>query len=469
MSTNNKIVHILALFCVLFFSIIAYLTYFQLFTADSLKKHPNNPRLIKSENKILRGSIIDKSGVVLAKSTRIDKNTQKRQYIFGNLYCHIIGYNSTKYGKNQLESEYDNDLLGKSYSGTINEIKKAFSGGESIGYNLQLTIDHKLQKVASDSLSNVHGSVVAIDPKTGKILAMVSNPGFNPNDLENEFKKLKKSQDGNFTSRSTANSYAPGSTFKTLTSIAAFENNYDNFTFDDQGSTDIDGKLIKNYGSHVYGNLDIKKALEVSSNVYFSKLGLKIGSKGLLDVENKAYLNKKLKFDIPLKKSTLDENKLLSSKTELGAVSIGQGTLQVTPLEVAMISAAIANDGKMMQPYLVDNIQSSKGKIIKQIEPKELSELTTPDIANKLTDMMVNVVENGTGRSSRVSGISIAGKTGTAENEVVGKEHAWFMAFAPAEDPKIAIAIIDEYSGLTGGEVCAPIAKKLFSTYINGQ
>ncbi|MEN8904853.1 MAG: penicillin-binding transpeptidase domain-containing protein [Clostridiales bacterium] len=465
MSKNNKIVHTLALFCILFFSIIAYLTYFQLFKAEDLKIHPNNGRRMREEAKILRGSILDKNGTILAQSTRIDANTQKREYIFGSLYCHIIGYSSVNYGKHNLERIYDNELLGLSSFETLNDLKSIFSK-KKIGNNIQITIDNDLQKTAQDSMGNYKGALVAIEPSTGKILAMVSNPGFDPNKIDDEFTKLTQSPDGNFTSRALLNKYPPGSTFKVLTSVAAYENNLGDFSLNDEGSTDIDGKLFKNYNSKAYGEIGIKDALSVSSNVFYAKLGLEIGDENLLKVHNKAFINKEMDFELDTATNTLDKKRLLSSKTELAAVSMGQGTLQVTPFYMAAFTSAIANNGKMMQPYLVNNIQNSEGKVKKETKAKVLSELTTSSIADNVTDIMVSVVDNGTGTSAQIPGIKVAGKTGTAENEVQNKEHAWFIAFAPADDPKIAIAVINEYSGETGGSICAPIAKQVISSYL---
>jgi len=469
MSTNNKIVHILTLFCFIFFSIIAYLTYFELYYYDKVEKQYGylNPRKYKEENDILRGKIYDRSGVTLAESKKTTETKQVRIYPYNNLYSHIIGYNSTAYGKSYLEDSRNNELLNLSKNSTWNDIKRRLTDGkEHIGNNVYLTIDHKLQEVARKALGNdYNGAVVAIEPSTGEILALVSKPDFNPNEkeLSVNWQNMQESQDKPFYSRATKGLYPPGSTFKVLTSIAAYENNEDGLVLNDQGSTVIDGKTFRNSSNKINGNTDITKALEQSSNVFFTNLGVNIGARNLYDICSKSMFNKNIDFELSLYKSSVS---ISNSKTEIASTAMGQGKLKVTPLHLALITSAIANDGIMMQPHLVKKVVSHKGEEIETTSPETLTQVTSKDIADKVTNLMIGVVQNGTGTKAALPGVNIAGKTGTAENEVSGKEHAWFIAFAPAENPQIAVVVLKEYTGQYGGTLCAPVAKAVIKEYL---
>lgn len=476
MTINNKIVHILIMFCAIFFAVILYLSWFELYYKGKISEEYSSidPRTIKEEVNILRGEILDRNKTVLAKSEMIDEDKQVREYPFGKLYSHVIGYSSVKYGKNGLEKTENLSLLDLKTSDLERILSSIRPNDNKKGNHIQLTIDHKLQKVAYDSFGNEHnGAVIAIEPSTGKVLALVSKPDFNPNEeaLDENWQNMQENEERLFFPRATSGTYAPGSTFKTITSIAAFENGLENYVTDDKGFTTIDGKKFPNAGGAVHGNnLDIRNALKVSSNVYFTELGVKIGAIKLMDVCDKAMINKKIDFDLPLAKSTVKLEK--NNKVDIASVSMGQGRLKITPFQLAMISAAIANGGIMMEPYLVDKVikedkETGERTVIDEIRPKELSRLTTKTIADELTTLMVNVVNNGTGSRAKINNISIAGKTGTAENELKGKEHVWFMAFAPAENPKIAVVVMKEYTGGYSGPLTSPAIKAVIQEYLN--
>lgn len=473
-NNENKIstlpcIKLLVVMCFLFLSIIGYLTYFELQIKDNIMTNAFNRRQWAQEDNTLRGSILDRNGTVLA-SSKMENEKQVRIYPYGPLYSHVIGYNSRTYGKSLLELYYNKHLLNINEFSVVFDLKDRFSSNEKRGNNLHLSIDHNLQVKAEKLLNNRNGAVVAMNPRTGEILAMVSKPDFDPNasSLSANWNTMVESPEHPFVPRATQGLYVPGSTFKVITSIAAIENGMDIQTFEDNGKIIIDGKEISNSGQKAYGNIDLAEALSVSSNVVFSQLGIELGFDKLKDITGRIGMQEEIPFDIPVSKSRFPYKEM--SETDMAAVAMGQGKLQITPLHMAMITSAIANNGVMMKPMLVSQITTPEGSTVLTKKPSVLHQITTPETAAKLKVMMQQVVDKGTGRNAQIKGIKVAGKTGTAENELSikqeNKEHAWFIGFAPLEDPQIAVAVILEYSGSTGGTQAAPIARELMATWL---
>ncbi len=470
MPLNKKIIHILIIISLLFLSLLVYLTYFEFFIKDKIVVNSYNQRLWKQEDDTIRGNIYDREDKLLATS-KIENNTQKRIYPYTNLYSQVIGYNSKTYGKSLLEARYNKYLLNINDFHAVFDIKNKLTGEENTGNNLFLTIDHELQTLANKLLKSRQGAVVAIQPKTGEVLAMVSKPDFNPTSdiLKKRWEEMVESPEAPFLPRATQGLYTPGSTYKVVTSIPAIEKGMDLLTFEDKGTIIIDGKEINNTNNKAYGNIDLKKALEVSSNVVFSEIATTLGEKELVNIADRVGIEKNIAFDIPLNKSQFSYNKM--NEADLASIGIGQGKLLLTPLHMAMISASIANDGIMMKPKLVNEIATPNGLIIYNQKPSIYNNVMDKRTAEKLKDMMKAVVETGTGTNAKIRGISVAGKTGTAENELSikqkNKTHAWFIGFAPVEEPKIAVAVILEYSGSTGGQLAAPIARDIMKLWID--
>ncbi|MDP4091996.1 MAG: penicillin-binding transpeptidase domain-containing protein [Bacillota bacterium] len=473
MTENKKIIHIFIFICFLFLLLAGYLTYIQLFESTSLSANPYNNRNQQLENDTLRGSIFDRNGKLLAYSKKTgDKQT--RIYPFNNLYSQLIGYDSKIYGKSQLEKQYDNYLVNRNIANPLLAIKNAFNSKEKTGNDLYLTIDNKLQTLSRQLIGNRNGAVVAMDPKTGEILAMVSKPDFNPNSstLEANWQNLAESSSHPFLPRATQGLYNPGSTFKIVISTAAFENGMGTVKMNDKGSVIIDGRQIKNEGGSAYGNIDIGKALSVSSNVYFSQIAVQLGQDRLKEITSRFELGKEIPFNIPLEQSSFGYRNM--SKADMASAGIGQGKVLVTPLQMAMITSAIANKGNMMRPMLVNRISTHDGLLdLKNYKSSLLAHVTDSNTAAGIKKIMQEVVDKGTGRNAAIRGISVAGKTGTAENEFTGiqnrKEHSWFIGFAPVEDPQIVVAVILEYNGSSGGSVAAPIARSIISEYLNNR
>ena len=462
MKLNKRIITVMAAVLALFLIIVLYLTYFTIFTAPDIVNSNYNQRVWEKEERILRGKIYDRSGTVLAESKETEEG-QKRVYPFGSLYAHTIGYNSRTYGKTNVELAF-NDYLLKTQS-VIDVLKneKHDNSHFSKGANISLTLDNGMTQLAAQLMANDNGSVVALSPITGEVYCLYSNPSFDPNEdkLIKNWDKLNESEGAPFFARATQGLYAPGSTFKVISAAAGIKAGYEQFTTNDEGKTIIGGKEFKNAGVKAYGNISMNDAIRVSSNVYFTELSAKIGKDVLEETTEDFYITKKIPFDIPTGAAKLDFDSF--DKAELASVSIGQGKLQVSPFNMALAACAVANDGVIMRPYMVEEAFYDSGESVYNAATDTLSRPIDSETAHMLTEYMKECVSWGTGTAARVSGIEVAGKTGTAENERKGKTHAWFIGFAPADNPQIAICVMKEYSGRGGGSVCAPVAGKIIS------
>lgn len=454
---NTRIIRVLVVVCVMFLSLVTYLLYFNMFRAEEVVTNPYNKRQWEDEKFVKRGSIYDRDGETLAE-TLVDGDKRTRVYPEKNLYSHIIGYYSRVYGKSLLEMSYDKELLGHGdITISFNELRS--------GYDLNLTIDNDLQKYAHKQLNGRNGAVVALEPKTGKILAMVSYPDFDPSAerLEKNWSNIVEREDSPLLARATQGLYAPGSTYKIVTAAGAYDTGRIAQTFNDTGTFTDGGLEVKNYGGKAYGELDLKRAFELSSNFVFCTLGYEMGPEKVLEEAEKFGINKDFNFDFAKETSKIQYKKM--AREDGALVSIGQGQLLMTPLHVAMMGSAVANDGKMMKPYLVDSITTASGMTLSSTKPTVAFEPMSVECAEYLDQLMQGVVKNGTGRSSQISGITVAGKTGTAENETK-KDHAWFVGYAPAEDPQIAVAVLLEYDGGAGGTNAGPIARNVMRKYL---
>ena len=441
MRTNKRIIRVLIAISLLFLALVTYLLWFNMFRAKDVYTNSYNKRQWESEQQVQRGEIYSQDGVLLAE-TEIDGDARIRKYPKGRLYSHIIGYCSQVYGKTQLEMSHDDDLIGKgTISLTLNEIKH--------GNNLNLTINDELQEYAYEQLDGRDGAIVAMEPTTGQILAMVSLPDFNPETIEKDWPSMMEDENSPFLARATQGLYPPGSTYKIVTAAGVYDNGMTTETFDDEGLFKKDDVTVYNYNKESFGKLDIKTAFEVSSNYVFCTLGYEMGADAVKAEAEKFGVNKSFDFDIPVSQSQIQYKKMTDLDGAL--VSIGQGGLVMTPLHVAMMASAVANNGKMMKPYLVETVTTENGTVIGQTKPSVLYDSIGTACADYIEDMMIGVVEDGTGTGAQISGITVAGKTGTAENET-DKDHAWFVGYAPVENPTICVAVVLENAATSGGK-----------------
>ncbi|WP_311480356.1 penicillin-binding protein 2 [uncultured Anaerococcus sp.] len=458
---NKRLVFVMVFFVFLFMFVALYLVYFQLFKAKSLADNSHNRRLWLNEDLVKRGSIYDRNENVLAYSEKDGSGKQVRIYNYPEASAPVTGYSSNTYGKTGIEKFYNKELLaisGENFSNFRKMVVKNDTGND-----LHLSLDQNIQNIVYNYLSAYKGSCVIMNPSTGQILAMVSTPSFNPNTLDNDWNNLIQTTDGRLVNRATLGLYRPGSAFKIITSASILDNKIDT-SYNDKGSEVIQGYEIKNYDDQIFGNLDLRSAFVNSSNTYFANKAVNLGKDKLAKTSENFVLNKDYKFDLDKNNSVIPFKDL--NEADLAMTGFGYGKTQITPLHMAMITSAIANDGVMMKPRLVDKITNKEKDVVYEAENEILSKATSEDTANTIRDMMVEVVNSGTGTNAYLNWVQLAGKTGTAD-KADGNVDAWFVGFAPAYEPKIAFAMVIEDSQGTGGEVAAPLARNIVRDIFN--
>jgi len=475
---SNNIKKVMFVFLICFIALISYMTYFQMFVGPKIVKRSENRRLWVERNKVLRGTITDRNGTALTKSTMVDQEKQKREYTGGPIFAHVLGYIDPQYSLTGLEKLYDEDLMADDSKSDINFFAKDKEKKEDkVGHSVRTTLDYNLQKQAFELLGDNRGAVVAINPKTGEVLAMVSKPSFDPNDLKGVMTQIN-SADKNadilkhspLLNRATKGLYPPGSIFKTITAISAIENidNIMNRRMNDTGKLVFNAKeSLSNYGGEVLNNIGFKEAYTHSSNVYFGQLGLDLENDKLKATAEKFFFNK----DTPADGIIIENSQFPTlKKYEQGNIAqsaIGQSSVLASPMEMALVASTIANDGTMMKPHLVKEVLNSKGEGIKEIAPESNGNIISQQTAKIMKDLMRSVVASGTGGAADLSGLNVCGKTGTADNnDPSGKPHSWFICFAPYDNPKVAVAVIVENGG-TGGGKAANIAAKIVKSAVN--
>ena len=442
MKNNIRKINRFIIFC--FVLLILNMVYWQVFQSDYLVSHAANPRLKIKELQIKRGSILDRNGIVLAKSVENDGKFV-RQYPLGEKFAHVVGY-STKQGiRTGLENAYNGHLLGVLSDQKIDNYIDKLQGNPPVGLDLRTTLDAKLQTIGQELLKGKKGSIVVMQPQTGEILALVSAPSFDPNRIGELWEQLNTDEGQKpLLNRGTQGLYPPGSVLKIMTGAGVLEKNPDfEETFNCPGYIKIGNYKLNDSGVH--GTVDFEKALKVSCNTSFAQMGLNLGQQDFYELALKFMFNKEISFDLGIKKSFIPKPDKVA-KQDLAQESIGQGEILVTPLHMALLAATIANNGQMVTPFL---LQGQK--------PKVMGEIISQEVAVRLKAAMEKVVSEGTGTRAQVSGIQVAGKTGTAENPH-GESHAWFVGFAPANNPEVVVSIIVENGG-GGGKNSAPLAK----------
>lgn len=436
-----------------------YLSYIQVVEGDFLASHPLNRRNAELAKQVQYGMILDKNGEKLAYSEK-SGNGFKRQYPYGAITAHVVGYDSAKYGKAGIESTYNNYLTGMNsqlrHLGAISHFLSSQDGS-----NVMLTMDATLQEIAYRALGDHRGAIVVMNPQTGAILAMVSKPSFNPNTLDQNWDSISTGANSPLLNRTVQGLYPPGSILKVMVADEAFTDKIIDLqrTIDCEGTLKVPPDYVlaeSNFQAH--GKINIEEALRVSSNVFFGTLSLELGNKRLGKAFDRYGFKRAVGADLQEVESHLpDFNSLVNG--DLAQTGIGQGSLLVTPLRMAMLASTFANKGIIMAPHIVSKITDSDGGVIKEFKPEEWLTVTSPQLADTINHMMVEVVNDGTGTAARISGVKVAGKTGTAENSH-GASHAWFIGFAPADNPQVVIAVIVENAG-AGGSMAAPIAREI--------
>ncbi len=478
---NRQISFLFVVLALLFTVLVASTSWWTVVRANDLKGKPTNRRALIQEQKVPRGVIYARDDkTVLAKSVPHGHGQNRvfsRTYPTGPLFSHAIGYSFILNGRRGLEQSRNDDLAGKE-----NEFASILSGLESKrqeGFDLVTNLDPAGQKTAIQALGGQKGAVVAIEPATGKVRVMASVPGYDANQVPRHFASLNRNLNKPLFNRATQELYPPGSTFKVVTATAGLDTGKvtPGSIINGKSPLVVSGAPLSNDGGQSFGPITLTDALTNSVNTVFAQVGERVGRSTLLEYMNRFGFNEKPKLDYPgdqLIASGIRNGKgeLVNGSTgfDIGRVAIGQGGLEgaitTTPLQMAEVAATVANGGKLMKPRFTDRIVRKDGRVKQRIEPDMQAQVMKPQTAKELGAMMTKVVEEGTATAAALQGIHVAGKTGTAEGANGAANQAWFIAFAPVEKPKIAIAVTIERTQGQGGTVAAPIAKQVLQTLL---
>jgi len=456
--------------------LILMLGYWQVVAAEDLNDRAGNVFAAQRERLVDRGRIISADGVVLAASRARRVQGQKvfeRVYPRGALAPHVIGYASSREGRTGLESTWNRYLAG-SYG--TEPLLQRLRLREKRGADLHLTLDTRVQQAAQNALGRQRGAVVAIDPRDGAVLAMASRPGFDLGQVAAGFARLRGAGGSPLLNRATAGRYPPGSTFKVVTAAAALESALytPESRFDDTGTFRTSGPPIRNFGGAVFGEHTLTTALTRSINTTFATIGQELGPARLGAAMDAFGFGARPPIDLPadevLPSGRLGADGRILPNGERGAdaarIAIGQERLAVTPLQMALTASAVAAGGVLRRPFLVRRVVDRGGRTVREETGGEIGRATSPAVAAQLTAMMRRVVQEGTGTAAALSGLSVAGKTGTAETGQAGRNQAWFIGFAPADRPVVAVAVVIEDTSGTGGVVAAPVAAQVMRAAI---
>ena len=463
---NRQIMVITWSFTLLFLAMTVYMVQYSVSHKQEMINNSYNGRqqMLLAQNR--RGKILSASGDVLAQTIEDEEGKEVREYPYGTLFSHVVGYAVN--GKMGVESQ-SNYYLINSNAPLPQKASLDVQNEKYPGDDVYTTLDVNLQQVASTALGVYRGAIIVTEPKTGKILAMVSKPDFEPSEVEQNWDTyLADNDSGVLLNRATQGQYPPGSTFKIITSLEYIKehpDNYQNYTYQCVGSMKWGEDRIQCYHGTVHGVVDFKKSFAKSCNTSYANIGLSLDRNKFGDTLDTLLFNQKLPVSFPSSVSKLEVSDE-TADSDMMQISIGQGSASITPLQLNMITCAIANEGKLMKPYVVDCVKNSAGNTIKEFKPSVYGNLMTGKEAEIMSELMKDVVEEGT--ATRLKGLSYtaAGKTGSAEyGAIKGESHAWFTGFAPAEDPQICVTIIIEGAG-AGGDYAVPIAKRVFDAYL---
>lgn len=461
---NTELGIVTYVFVCLFLLMIGYIVYLNVWKAKELNSSAYNTKQDANMDKYIRGSIISADGNILAETTVDENGNEKRVYPYGNVFSHVIGYASN--GKSGLEASRNSDLL-SSHASVLSHLKD--NGEKTEGDSLVVTLNTTIQNAAYNALGSYNGAVIAMEPDTGKVLAMTSKPDFDPNTIEAVWDALITDENSSvLLNRATQGLYPPGSTFKILTALAYMRQkpgSYRDFQYDCSSRLTVEDMTINCYNNESHGQEDLKGAFAHSCNTAFASIGMELDNKEFRSLCEEFLFNKALPTTMLHSTSqfTLDKD---SSYGDEMTTAIGQGQTLVTPLHMALLTATVANGGILMKPYLVDRVQTCNGTTVSKTSPSKYKRLMTTDEARILTEYMQETVVSGTATSLSWYNFSVAGKTGSAEYVSNGYEgtHSWFVGFSNVEDPDLVVVVIAEDGG-TGSETAVPIAGQVFQAY----
>ena len=482
---NRQIKGVGLVMMALFLALFVQVNYLQIFRADELNKHPANTRAIVRDFSRPRGVIQTSDGVVLAQSVPTDDEFERlRQYPEGELFSHITGFFSFNFGADGAERTYNDDLVGREEQLKLDKLSDLLVKKERVG-DVTLTLSKRVQQLAVEQLGDRKGAIVAVEPTTGAILALADYPRFDPNPLSSHkpseakqaWDALNADPEKPLLPRAYRERYFPGSAFKVVTAATALATGVATTTqpvYPQLSSLPLPqaSAPLGNFGGGTCGG-PLPIALAVSCNTAFAQLGMDLGPDRLASGAEGFGFRKQPPIDLP---SAADSNfpssdDLSGNKPVQAKSAIGQQDVQATPLQMALVVAAIANGGTIMTPHVLGEVRNAEGEVVRRYEPQPWQQAVPADVAATVRDLMVGVVENGTGTRAQIPGMRVAGKTGTAQTGL-DTNHVWFVGFAPADAPKVAVAVMLENlpvaSEATGGQLAAPMAKAIMEAVLSG-
>jgi peptidoglycan glycosyltransferase len=481
---NSAIRRLAVAAIILMLALMANSTYLQAFRASEINGRNDNNRVRDSQFSVNRGPILIGSTPVAQSKPSDDRFKYQRTYASGPVYAPLTGFYSYRYGRSGIELTMNSELNGSDPSMAFRRIIDVISNRPQQGGSVTLTLNAAAQQAAYSGLGKKTGAVVAIEPKTGRILAMATTPSYDPNRLASHdnakvdaaWKSLTEDKTRPLSNRAAQELYPPGSTFKLVTAAAALSSG--KYTPDTKVNSPAElplpqttVPLVNEDGKNCGGsnNATLTIALRYSCNTAYGGVGLALGPDALREQAAKFGFGSRPLAELPSVATSQFPGDPNEPQTAQSA--IGQFDVRATPLQMAMVAAGIANKGEVMKPYLVQSVKTPDLKTVSETKPESLHQAVTPQVAAQLTTMMIDVVNNGTGKPGRISGVQVAGKTGTAQTSKDRPPFAWFVAFAPAEDPKIAVAVMIEDANvarndIAGGTLAAPIAKKVMEAVL---
>lgn len=484
---NPPILRLYVLILLLFAVLVGFTTYWAVFKSEDLQEKPDNRRALIEAQAVKRGTISTADGTVVAESVPQGSGNQRiytRRYPQGELFGHPVGYSFIQLGNNEIERAENPTLTGESneFANLLDEL----SGETEEGSNVTLTLDAEAQRVAQDALESsittpgTGGAVVAIEPETGAVRAMVSTPGYDPNSVPDTFSELNQDESSPLVNRPTQSVYPPGSTMKVVTATAALDSGEfeQSTTLNADSGIDVSGVPLANSGGQDFGTIDMTTALTNSVNTYWAQVAEQLGPETMVEYMDRFGFFRRPPLDFPPDELAASgvfnvDRDLVKEGFDVGRVGIGQGgeegQILATPLQMAMVAAAVANEGTLMEPTLVQEVTDPDGRTSSELDPEEYSEVMSEDVAAEVREMMTNVAEEGTASNLSVAGSTLAGKTGTAEIDVESRlNQAQFIGMAPADDPQIVVsATVERCTGCFGGDTAGPIATQVMESLLD--
>jgi penicillin-binding protein A len=476
---NRPIVRLYGLVVVMFAVLIGFTSRWTIFEAPSLRANTLNKRGLLQQQRIDRGEILAADGTVLARSKRGGEGTFTRTYPTGEEFTHAIGYSFIDLGQAGLERYRSSDLNGQTAT-SVQSILNELQGRKPRGDTVLTTLRPAAQRAAISALGEHEGAVVALQPKTGAVEVMASTPSYDANELSSPkaYERLTHDSRSPLVNRATQFGYAPGSTFKVITAVAAIDTGRytPETSVDGRNNVAISGVPLKNDDNDSYGQITLTQALAKSVNTVYAQVATRLGKSTMERYMNRFGFDHKPKLDYPSEQMSSSgeyrDGALLSPTStyvDVGRMGIGQDKLQVTPLQMAEVASAVADRGRLMTPHLTSSIVDPDGRVVRRVSPKVQSTVMKPSTASAVTHMMEAVVNEGTGATAQISGVQVAGKTGTAETQIgAAINNVWFIAFAPAANPTVALAVTLKGVPGQGAAFAAPVARQVIEALLHG-